>query len=110
MAVAAVDDDVAGLQIGQQLGDGLVYGISGAHHQHDDARLFQAIGEFLQAMGADDLGAFGGALQEFVHFGGAAVVGSDFVAVVVHVEDEVLPHDGKADDADVCFFHVIKTP
>ena len=106
MAVAAVDDDVAGLQVRQELGDGLVHGVAGAHHQHDDARFFEAVGEFLQAVGACDLGAFGGALQEGFDFVGAAVVGDDFVAVVVHVEDEVLPHDGEADDADVCFFHV----
>ena len=106
VAVAAVDNDVAGLQIGQQLGDGLVYGISGAHHQHDDARFCKAVGEFLQAVGAADLCVFGGTLQEGIDFVGAAVVGDDFVAVVVHVEDEVLPHDGEADDADVCFFHV----
>ena len=40
-------------------------------------------------------------LQEVVHLGGGPVVGDHLEAVVVHVEDEVLAHDGQPDEGDV---------
>ena len=54
----------------------------------------------------DDLGALGFLGQELVDLGDGAVVGDDGEAVVVHVEDEVLAHDGQADEGDVALrFH-----
>jgi hypothetical protein len=50
---------------------------------------------------ADDLGALGLVGEEVVDLGNGAVEDGDFEAVVVHVEDEVLSHDGKADQADI---------
>ena len=40
-------------------------------------------------------------LQEVVHLLRGPVVGADLEAVVVHVEDEVLAHDGQPDESDV---------
>jgi hypothetical protein len=58
-------------------------------------------------VGADDVGALGFVGEEVVDLGGGAVEDGDFEAVVVHVEDEILSHDGKADEADItrCVWH-----
>jgi hypothetical protein len=57
-------------------------------------------------MGADDVGALGFLVEEFVHLGHGAVEGDHGEAVVVHVQNQVLPHHGEADECDVSFsFH-----
>ena len=50
---------------------------------------------------ADDLGALGFVGEEVVDLGDGAVEDRNFESVVVHVEDKVLSHDGKADQADI---------
>src|SRR5262249_22662775 len=50
---------------------------------------------------ADDVLAPGPAARELVHAGGGAVEDGDGEAVALHVQDEVLAHDGQADQADV---------
>src|SRR5882724_9654210 len=43
-----------------------------------------------------------------IHLLGGAIVGDDGEAVVVHVHDEVLAHDGQSDEGDVSlWFHKI---
>ena len=59
-------------------------------------------------MGANDLRSLGFVGQEFVDLGDRPVVGDDGETVVVHVEDEVLAHDGQADQRDVALrLHVL---
>ena len=62
-------------------------------------------------MGALNLGAFSFIDQKFVHFGCGAIIHNDRVSMVVHVEDEVLAHDGQSDETDVslwCYvLHVV---
>ena len=52
-------------------------------------------------MSADDLGSLGFLADEVVHFGYGAIEDGDFIAVVIHIEDEILAHDGQANQADV---------
>lgn len=52
-------------------------------------------------MGANDIGAFGAFAQELVHLGDGPVVGRDHEPVIVHVQNQVLAHDGQADESDV---------
>ena len=99
--VAAVDDDVAGFEMGTDVVDDLVDGLAGLDHEHDAARALEQAGELLDGMRADDLGALGFVGEEVVHLGDGAVEDGDLEAVVVHVEDEVLAHDGQADEADI---------
>ncbi len=82
--------------------------VAGFDHEHDAARALEEGDELFQRMSADDLGAFGLVGEEVVNFGDGAVEDGDFEAVVVHVEDEVLSHDGEADEADVadCVGHL----
>ncbi len=105
--VAAVDDDVARFKIRQHVVDHLVDSVAGLDHQHDAARALEQADELFDGVRADDLGALGFVGQEVVHFGDGAVEDGHLEAVVVHVEDEVLSHDGEADQADVtrCFWH-----
>ena len=44
-------------------------------------------------MSADDLSPFGRPIHEIIHFGDSAVENGNDKAMVVHVEDKVLPHD-----------------
>jgi len=99
--IAAVDDDVAGLEVGQDVVDGLVDGVAGFDHEHDAAGALEEGGELLGGVSADDVGALGFVGEEVVDLGGGAVEYGHFEAVVVHIEDEVLSHDGEADEADI---------
>ena len=99
--VAAIDYDVAGLEIGQDVVDGLVDGVAGFDHEHDAAGALEERCELLGGVGADDVGALGFVGEEVVDFGGGAVEYGHFEAVVVHIEDKVLSHDGKTDEADI---------
>ncbi len=106
-AIAAVDDDVAGFEDSEEAFDELVDRLAGFDHEHDAARAFEEGGHFGEGVGAEDAGAFGFLVEEVVDFGDGAVVGHDREAMVVHVEDEVLAHDGQSDDGDISVrFHV----
>ena len=96
--IAAIDDDVAGFQVGQQQLDEFVHGRAGFDHEHDLAGPFQQAGHLLDGVGADDVGvAFGGVVQKVVDFGNGAIEGHHGIPVVAHIEDEVLAHDGQSD-------------
>jgi hypothetical protein len=57
-------------------------------------------------VGPLDLAPLGFLGEELVHLGDGTVVGDDGEPVVVHVEDEVLAHDGQPDEGDVALrFH-----
>jgi hypothetical protein len=81
--------------------DHLIDGVAGFDHEHDAAGTFEKADEFLDGMGADDLGAFGFVGEEVVDFGDGTIEDGHFEAVVIHVEDEILTHYGEADEADV---------
>lgn len=68
---------------------------------HNPTGFFQRIDEFLQRMGADDVGAFCAFAEEFVDLLDGPVVGGHHKTVVVHVQYEILAHDGQADETDV---------
>ena len=105
--VAAVDDDVAGFEARKELLDEFVHGLTSFDHDHDAAGFLEEADHFLNRMRADDMGAFGFFGDKFVHFGDGAVEGDHRVAVVVHVEDEILAHDGQTNQCNVRFrFHV----
>ena len=105
VAVAAVDQDVPVLEEGQQLLDHAVHGAAGLHHHEDLAGLGEVRHQLLKAVAADDVLAGGPAVHEGVHLGGGAVEDGHGEALGLHVHDQVLAHDGEADEADVCFLH-----
>ena len=59
-------------------------------------------------MRADDFGALGFVGEEVVHLLDGAVEGHDGEAVVVHVQNEILAHDGQTNQCDVSlWFHLL---
>src|SRR6185312_603322 len=52
----------------------------------------------------DDIGTFGLVADELIDFGDGAVIDRNFESVVVHVEDQVLAHDGESDQSDIASF------
>ncbi len=106
--VAAVDDDVAGFEEREEVLDEFVDGLAGLDHEHDAAGLLEQGGHFLEGVRADDLGAFGLVGEEIVHLGDGAVEGDHGEAVVVHVQNQVLAHDGQPNHGNISFwFHVV---
>ena len=103
--IAAIDQNVAGLEKRDQLTDQIVHRRAGLDHHHDPPRLVQRGDQLLKAVCADDAFAFRATREEIVDFGYGAVEDSDGVAVVGHVEDEVLAHDGKPDESNVSLGH-----
>jgi len=102
MRVAAVDDQVACFEVGQQQFDEVVHGLAGLHHEHDLTGPFQQGRQFLDRMGAEDgFASRGGSFQELVYLGNRTVEGYHRVALVIHVQDEVLAHHGQTNQSDV---------
>ena len=99
--VAAVDDDVSRIEQRHQPFDEGVDRVAGLHHQHDLARSRQHSHQLLQRPCRHDLGPVALAGGERLGHRRRAVVDGDAVAVVGEVEDQVLAHDGQADEPDV---------
>src|SRR5438105_842217 len=106
MRVASVDDDVAFFEMGDKLFNYLIDSLARLDHHHDATRTLQCANEFLDGVSADDLRSRSFVLNKIVDLGDGAVEDRDLVAVVVHIEDQVLPHDGEADESDVTTFRL----
>lgn len=87
--------------MGEELLNESVDGGTGLDEENHLARALKLGNEFLDRLGANDVGALSLVGEEVVHLAGGTVVGADGEALVVHVEDQVLTHDGKADEADI---------
>jgi len=90
VGVASVDDNITGLEEGQDLGNEVVDGRAGLDQHHDLARALQLLAELLDRVSANNLGALGFVGQEVVNLGDGSVVSADGEAVIVHVQDQVL--------------------
>lgn len=103
MRVATVDDDIALLKtpLSEKSLNELVDSCSGLDEEHHTSGLLELGGEFLDAVGADNGLALGLVLQEAVDLGDSSVESHDSEAVVSHVEDQVLTHDGQANEAEI---------
>src|ERR1017187_2335993 len=99
--ISAVDDDVALLQMGEKLVDGVVDHVAGLHHDHHPARRLEQPAQLLHGVRADHLRALGFILDEVVHLGDGAVEYRNLVAVIVHVENQILPHPRQANQANI---------
>ncbi len=107
VGVAAVDQDVAFFQQGQELLDELVDGCARLDHQHDFPRTLQGGTQFGKRMRADDFQALAAAVYEIIHLGRGAVEDRDGASAAFHVQHQVLTHDRQADQADICVGHRI---
>jgi hypothetical protein len=98
VAVAAVHDHVAVVEVLGEARDHGIDGCTGLDHHDDPSRRFQGRDQILDGVGADDAGAGCRALQELGGPFGGAVVHDHAESVVGHVESQVLAHDGQADE------------
>jgi hypothetical protein len=94
VGVAAVDDDVSGSQVRQQVLNGLVNNRR-RHHQPHRARLLKVAHQFRERCGAD-----GAALCQLLHRRGRAVVDHALVASLEEPANHVRPHATEADHSD----------
>src|SRR5207237_7726274 len=98
---AAVDEDVAAFEERGDLVDDVVDGLAGLDHHHDLAGPLEAGDEVLEVGGADEPLALAAAVDERLDLLGVAVEHGAGEPAALHVEDEVLAHDGEADETDV---------
>ena len=88
--------------------DELVHRLAGLDHEHDAAGPLEQADHFLDGMRADDLGALGFLVEEVVHLGHGAVESGHRETVVVHVQNQILAHNGQPNYSNISFrFHVI---
>ena len=104
--IAAVDDDVAGLEERDELLDHRVDRRAGLDHDLRFARALERADKFLEALREDEILAFAPGVGEGIDDGGGAVIDGDVEAFRLHVEDEVLAHHCEADQADITGAHV----
>ena len=111
VAVAAVDDDVALRQQRLELIDHRVHRRTGFDHNHHPPRRFETAHEFFQrvitldAVDSPRVNFVGWfifqATHEFISRGGGPIVNPHGEAVIGHVQDKVLAHDGQTDQTDI---------
>ena len=110
VGIAAVNENIAVVEKWQKLLDHVVYGLSSFDHHKHLARLFQIVNQFLETVAADDVFPGGSAVYKFVHFFRRAVEHGHGEALRLHVHDQVFTHNGKADETNICFFHMYVSP
>jgi hypothetical protein len=108
MRIAAVNDDVSLVKMREQTLNHLIHGVACLDHQHDTAGPFQGPNKFLNRMRARDLSSGGFVLNEFVNLRDGAVEDGHAIAVVVHIQNQVLSHHGQADQTNVTTFPLHK--
>ena len=87
--------------------DKLVHRFARFDHQHDPARFLEKRREFLEGMGADDISPFRLVAYEFIHLGHSPVEGRHGEPVVVHIQNQILAHDGQPNNTNISFrFHI----
>ena len=99
--VAAVDDDVALFEERNDGCDVLVYNLAGLDHDHDATGSLEFADQLLNGVRAFHQCALGLVGQKVIDLGGGAIEDCNFVAMVVHVQNEVLPHYCQPNQADV---------
>src|SRR6185436_5209741 len=99
--IAAIDDDVPWFEMWNELIDEFVDRLASFHHEHYPARPLELRHNVLDGMSTEYIGAFGFLVKKIVDLRDGTVVGNNPKPVVVHVEDEVLTHNGQAYHSDV---------
>ncbi len=100
--VAAVDDDVVGIEEHGEAVDHGVGGLPGLDEDDDFAGTLDGLHELLEGPGSDQsTGRVGVFRDELIGLGGGAVVDRDPEAVIGDVEGKVLTHDRKAHESDI---------
>ena len=99
--VPAVDDHVAFFQERRELSDDRVHGTAGLHHDHRFAWTLQRADKFLHRPRWLDVFSFRFSGGKFLRDFPGPIEHGDGKSLGFHVEDEVLAHDGEADQSDI---------
>ena len=102
--IAAVDDDIALVEQGDQLFDHRINRCSGLDHDLDFPRGGERLHEFLERFRTDEFFA-GMRGDEFIGGGGGAIEHADLETARFHIENKILAHDGQSDKSKVAFAH-----
>ena len=105
MGVAAVNEDITVIQQRQELFNHVVHSLACLDHHEHLARRFEACDQLFEAVAADDVLSYGPAVYKLINLFRRAVENRHREALGLHVHDEVFAHDGKANEANICFFH-----
>ena len=81
--------------------DEVIDSLTGLDEHHHSPWLLEFGDKLLDAVGTDDGLALGLVFQKAIDLGNGSVESYDSEAVVSHIEDEVLAHDGQTDEAKV---------
>ena len=99
--VTTVDQDVSLFEVRSQLVDEGINGRASLDEDDDLSGSLEGLDEFLNGLATNDVGSLGFVVHKVVDLGSGSVVGGNGESLVVHVEDQVLTHDGQADETDV---------
>ena len=100
VGVAAVDDDVAWLQVGTELLDHRIDRRPGLDHQQDPAGPLQRRDEARNVVVPDDPAAGRLAGQELIGARRGPVIDRDREPIAVDIAGQIRPHHRQTDDAD----------
>ena len=106
MGIAAVDENIAVVQQRQELLDHIVHSLSRFDHHKHLARLFEVRHQLFKAVAANDIFSGSASVYEFIYFFRRAVEHGHGEALGLHIHDQVFTHNGKADQTNICFFHL----
>lgn len=87
--VASVDDDVAFLEVGLELGDKVVDRLPGLYEEDDLPRALELLAEVLDRVGPDDVGSLCLVVHKVVDLADRSVVGDDGEALVILGREEM---------------------
>jgi molybdopterin synthase catalytic subunit len=99
--IAAVDDDVALFHEWRDLADHLIDRLSGLDHHLRFARFLERANEFFDRASRPNVFSLGACSREFVGNFGCAIKNGDRESFGFHVENEVLSHNGQADESNI---------
>lgn len=88
--VSTINDDVSGVEQGQEGLDPVVDGLASLHEKHNTAGLLEGGDELLGGVGANNGFALSLVLEEAIDLGDGSVEGGNGETVVSHVQDDVL--------------------
>ena len=103
--IAAVNDDVAGLEQRDELIDDRIHGRACFHHDLCAARAFECADEIFECLRENKVFSFSAPGFKRVNDARGAVENGDVKAARFHVQDEVFAHHGEANQADVTSAH-----
>ncbi len=99
--IAAVDDDIAGLQKRDELLNDRIHRRSRLDHDLRFPRTLERSDKFLQGFGGDELFAFATSLRKLLGYRRGPIIDGNGETLALHVENEVFAHYGKANQADI---------